>query len=174
MKNLLAANIVKDNKRSREMKKVLQAQIHNSLDVGWEEKDIIVICNFDFEYMGVKSIKVDLNKTCLTGTKLFATKYVFDNNMHEGQMVDAHEHGKGFLSNSRLSISLFESLPAVIRGELAPSGGCHLLLPPALYSFHTQSVLTTDEYICYSQLNFLITRFHTYVHTCLFCCGSHL
>lgn len=91
MKNLLAANIIKDNKRSREMKKVLQAQIHNSLDVGWEEKDIIVICNFDFEYMGVKSIKVDLNKTCLTGTKLFATKYVFENNMHEGQVVWSHD-----------------------------------------------------------------------------------
>lgn len=95
MKNLLAANIVENNKRSGEIKTLLKAQVHNSLDVGWKPENIILVTNFNFEYMGIKSYNTELNKTCLTGTKLFALKYVFDNNLHkeEGlkEMVWSHD-----------------------------------------------------------------------------------
>ena len=91
MKNLLSANIVNDDDRSQQIKQLLKAQVHNSLSVGWDRKDIIIIANFDFEYMGVHSVNVELNKTCLTGTKLFATKYVFENNLHKGRVVWSHD-----------------------------------------------------------------------------------
>lgn len=91
MKNLLAANIADQSKRAQKIEQLVKAQIHNSLDLGWSRNNIILVTNFDFEYMGVKSIKIDLNTTCLTGTKLFATKYVLDNNLHEGRIVWSHD-----------------------------------------------------------------------------------
>jgi len=91
MKNLLAANIVKEDHRSKEIKNLLRAQVHNSLEIGWPVKDIIIVTNFDFEYMGVKAHKTELNKTCLTGTKLFALKYAFDNHLNELQMIWGHD-----------------------------------------------------------------------------------
>jgi len=91
MKNLLAANIVENNSRSKEIKTLLKAQIHNSLDLSWPIEDIIIIANFDFEYMGVKTIKTELNQFCLTGTKLFALKYVLDNNINQSQVIWSHD-----------------------------------------------------------------------------------
>lgn len=91
MKNLLSANIVKQDKRSKEIKTLLEAQVHNSLDLGWSKDDIIIISNFEFEYMGIKSIVADLNKTCLTGTKLFALDYVLKNNINNGKIIWSHD-----------------------------------------------------------------------------------
>lgn len=91
MKNLFSANIVDTNKRSREIKTLLKAQVHNSLDLGWDAKDIIVISNFDFEHMGVHAIKTNLNEKCLTGTKLFAMNYVFENKLDRDEIVWSHD-----------------------------------------------------------------------------------
>jgi len=85
MINLLAANIVEDNARSREIKTLLKAQVHNSLDIGWHSENIIIVTNFDFEYMGIKAHRTELNTTCLTGTKLFAVKYAIDNNLYDSE-----------------------------------------------------------------------------------------
>lgn len=91
MKNLLSANIVKKNKRSEEILTLLKAQIHNSLDLGWDKKDILVVSNFDFEYMNVKSFNIELNKTCLTGTKLFGLEYIFDMGYDQNETVWSHD-----------------------------------------------------------------------------------
>lgn len=59
---------------------LLKAQIENSIQVGWDTQDIVLLTNFDFEFMDVKAIQVDLNEFCLTGSKIFGLKWWFDNN----------------------------------------------------------------------------------------------
>jgi len=80
MKNLMVANLRERGRYSFEnVDRLLKAQIENSVEVGWEEEDIILVANFDYEYMGVKTQKTDLNKHCFTGSKMFAVKWVFEN-----------------------------------------------------------------------------------------------
>ena len=38
---------------------LIKAQIDNSLDCGWDPKDIIIATNFNFEYRGVKTYTMD-------------------------------------------------------------------------------------------------------------------
>lgn len=60
---------------------LLKAQIENSLDLGWKSEDIIILANFEFEFMNVKTKIISLNDFCLTGSKCFGVKYIFDNNL---------------------------------------------------------------------------------------------
>jgi len=82
MKNLLTANC-RDDGHSRYSKEkfivLLKAQIENSLDLGWKSKDIIILANFEFEFMGVKAIVIPLNDFCFTGSKIFSVKWLFEN-----------------------------------------------------------------------------------------------
>jgi hypothetical protein len=80
MKNLLVANKQKNKRYRRENIEILvNAQIENSIDLGWKPEDIILISNFDFEFKTVRAINVDLNEFCLTGSKLFALKWLLEN-----------------------------------------------------------------------------------------------
>jgi hypothetical protein len=91
MKNFIIANKSKSSRYKFENIEILiKAQIENSLELGWKEKDIIFIANFDYDFMGVKSIKTDLNKECLTGSKMFGMKYLFDNNL-VNDIIWAHD-----------------------------------------------------------------------------------
>lgn len=90
MKNLVAANYRDGGKASKdELDQILKAQIENSLELGWKKKDLIVITNFPFSFMSVKARVVDLNKSCLTGTKMYAVREVFNNG--EKDVVWAHD-----------------------------------------------------------------------------------
>lgn len=87
MKNLLVANVQNDNHPRYSKHKfsiALQAQIENSLNLGWKKNDIIILSNFDFEYMGVKAIVIGLNDFCFTGSKMFAIKWYFENSDYDG------------------------------------------------------------------------------------------
>jgi len=83
MKRLIAANL-QPNSKSRynpeRLKLMLRAQIHNLLEVGWKKQDIILLANFDFEFMGIKAEKIKFNDFCLSGSKMWAVKFLFDNN----------------------------------------------------------------------------------------------
>jgi hypothetical protein len=81
MKNFMIANLTKKRYSKDNIKILLKAQIDNSLELGWKKEDIILLANFNFEYMEVKSIKKDLNSFCFTGSKMFGIKYLFDNNL---------------------------------------------------------------------------------------------
>ena len=39
--------------------KLIKVQIDNSLECGWDPKDIIIATNFDFKYKGVKTYVLD-------------------------------------------------------------------------------------------------------------------
>jgi len=82
MKNLMIANLSLNKRYSlQKINTLLEAQIENSLALGWRTKDIILLANFDYKFMGVKSQKIPLNEKCLTGSKMFGLKYLFDNDI---------------------------------------------------------------------------------------------
>lgn len=59
MKNLLIYINPVDKKFSPEHEDLTRIQIDNSLDLGWNVEDILLVTNFDYSYKGVKSIIVD-------------------------------------------------------------------------------------------------------------------
>jgi len=69
---------------------LLHAQIENSFDLGWKKEDIVILSNFDFEYRGIKAYQTPLNKSCLTGSKVFGLKWYF-NNGADDEPVWAHD-----------------------------------------------------------------------------------
>ena len=91
MKNFIVANRNDNSKRYKKEKieVLINAQIDNSIELGWNPENIILISNFDYEFMGVKAIKADLNKFCWTGSKIFALKWYFEN--YKDDMVWAHD-----------------------------------------------------------------------------------
>jgi len=92
MKNLIVANLNKNNPRWAKERLVsyIKAQVHNSIDLGWDPRDLILIVNFDDIFMGVNSINVSLNGFCFTGSKVFAVKWVMDNKITE-DVIWAHD-----------------------------------------------------------------------------------
>lgn len=89
MKNLIAVNFPKNSKKTQELELITKVQIENSLELGWNKKDLIVISNEDFEFMEVKSKKIEMNKKCLTGSKMYAIRDIFLNG--EVQTVWSHD-----------------------------------------------------------------------------------
>jgi len=100
MKNLLVANFkegkslsLRHDRKRRERKdnlvRLVTAQIKNSISVGWEPEDIILVTNFDYEFMGVKSIALELNEKCLTGSKMYAVRGVLEKDLAD--VVWAHD-----------------------------------------------------------------------------------
>lgn len=91
MKLFMIANESKNKRYKFEnINILLKAQIENSLELGWIAKDIILLSNFDYEFMGVKSVNISLNKNCLTGSKMYGMKYLFENNM-VNDIIWAHD-----------------------------------------------------------------------------------
>ena len=92
MKNLMVANKQENSNRYKRenIERLLKAQIENSLELGWKLEDITVLANFDFEYMGIKSIIADLNESCLTGSKIFGLKWFFERH-NEDDIIWAHD-----------------------------------------------------------------------------------
>ena len=88
MKRLLVANVRKAGRYSEEnTRRLLSAQIENLTEVGWETEDIILIGNLEFEFMGVKVTKSEMNKHCFTGSKMFAVQYVMENDINKGDTI---------------------------------------------------------------------------------------
>jgi len=80
MKRLLVANVQKQGKRYTQDKIeiLMKAQIENMIEIGWQTSDIILLSNFNFEFMNVKATLIPLNDFCFTGSKMFAIKWLFD------------------------------------------------------------------------------------------------
>lgn len=83
MKNVLVANYQESKGNSakhypkEELEKELKAQIENSLQLKWNPKDIWVVTNFAFSYMGIGAFYLPLNQNCLTGSKSFVMRELF-------------------------------------------------------------------------------------------------
>jgi len=82
MKNVMVANLLpKSRTNKEELVAMAQAQIENSLDLGWKPEDICLITNFDFEHAGVTAIKTNLNEHCSTGSKMFGIRWLVAQNL---------------------------------------------------------------------------------------------
>ena len=57
------------------IKVLLDAQILNSLDVGWLPKDIILTTNFDYNLYGVKAHRIEFNPLCPTASKMYGVRF---------------------------------------------------------------------------------------------------
>lgn len=86
MKNVLTCYLRKEKEKRdfRYFEPYLKAQIDNSIQLGWSTDSIILITNFDFEFMGIKAQNVDLNPgKCLTGSKTFSTLHLLKQGINE-------------------------------------------------------------------------------------------
>ena len=84
MKNVMVANVRKKSKNPADrLLTLIKAQIDNSLEHGWLQKDIILLTNFEFDYKGVVAIPITLNDFCLTGSKVFGVKWLMENTSYE-------------------------------------------------------------------------------------------
>jgi len=90
MKNFMVANLTRGRYKVDNIQLLIKAQIDNSLKLDWRQEDIILLTNFDFEFMGVKAINDKLNSSCFTGSKMFGMKYLFDNNLID-ENIWAHD-----------------------------------------------------------------------------------
>jgi len=83
MKNVIVANYRDSKKGSAKrypkeaLETELKAQIDNSLELGWDPKDLWVVTNFSFCHNGIGSFSLPLNEKCLTGSKSFAMRELF-------------------------------------------------------------------------------------------------
>lgn len=74
----MVANCRGDGARKR-LERMLDAQVHNSIELGWELHQIVVLSNFPYEFMGVRADQVPLNEFCLTGSKMFGLRWLLGN-----------------------------------------------------------------------------------------------
>jgi len=82
MKNLMTHT--NPSREFGEYKRLIEAQIDNSLHMGWDKKDIIIATNFPYEYAGIKSVVVP--DSCFferrpKASKLLVIDYMFDHEM---------------------------------------------------------------------------------------------
>lgn len=93
MKMLMVANVREGHKNYsiEQMCTLLRAQIENSIEVGWYPPDIFILANFEFEFMGVRVIRIELNDFCWTGSKCFGIEWLWDHGYHLGQAIWAKD-----------------------------------------------------------------------------------
>lgn len=94
MKNLLIYINPVDKKFSQEHEILTKIQIDNSLKLGWKKEDLMLVTNFDYEYRGVRAIKVsdyevfDQNRS----TKIPAILELFEKSLIEDDIYWFHDH----------------------------------------------------------------------------------
>ncbi len=78
MKNVMVANYRPGAAAgAHQLEKWLDAQIDNSLMLGWKPDDVIVIANFAYQRAGIRATPAELNRSCLRGSKVFAMDFLF-------------------------------------------------------------------------------------------------
>lgn len=81
MKNVIVANFPSNGYKAAELMKITQAQSEVSKFFGWKEEDFIIVSNKDKCCNFGTWVRADLNKSCLTGSKLFAVEFLYENNI---------------------------------------------------------------------------------------------
>ncbi|HEX3655326.1 MAG TPA: hypothetical protein VHV55_05960 [Pirellulales bacterium] len=93
MKNLLVANWQPGERVTRgDLEQLLDAQLENSLALGWSPDDLLVVTNFPYRRGRVRRIADDLNTHCMRGSKMFALARLFETGAIAGDdVVWAHD-----------------------------------------------------------------------------------
>jgi len=93
MKNLLTY-ISPSKDFNPEHKMAVKIQIDNSLSLGWNREDILLITNFDYEYRGVKSVVVGDENYCSfrwPATKIYTIVSLFKTGLIEKGLYWYHD-----------------------------------------------------------------------------------
>lgn len=92
MKNLLIYTS-KEGKFDPENEVLAKIQVDNSRDLGWFNKDIMVVTNFDWEYQGVKSIVIPNVHSPVeyASNKAYVIKFLLDNGMLPDDLYWYHD-----------------------------------------------------------------------------------
>lgn len=98
MKNVIIYNKVPTSKFGGQknddvIKYYLETQIDNSIFYGWDINDIIIATNFDFEYKGIKNIK--LNDVCeFSGynNKWYGLRELYNNHFNEDFWIHDYDN----------------------------------------------------------------------------------
>lgn len=79
MKNVMIANFQKVREASSldKLNTYLRAQIENSLKVGWRAKDILLLTNFEYEFLGVKARVVPMDPMRVICSMSFGLQALF-------------------------------------------------------------------------------------------------
>lgn len=107
MKNLLIY-INPDKKFTPEHETLTKIQIDNSLALGWATTDIILVCNFDYEYRGIRSTIVkdyealDQHRS----TKIFAINQLFSDGLITNDIYWFHDHDAFQLEHINLELNV--------------------------------------------------------------------
>jgi len=77
----MTANVNENNKRynKKNMIHLLNAQIENSIELGWNPNEIFIVANINHEFMGVRTFIAPMNDFCFSGSKMFALKWAYEN-----------------------------------------------------------------------------------------------
>lgn len=77
MKSVLAVNCRPGGRISEDgLRELVDAQIENSLALGWSAHDILIVTNLDLDVPAIV-VRAPMNETCLTGSKMFALEHLF-------------------------------------------------------------------------------------------------
>lgn len=87
MKNMLAVNFRPKGKLSEaELRELIDAQIENSVALGWAARDMVIVTNLSLN-VPATVVPATLNDTCLTGSKMFALHHLFSLGLIRGDEV---------------------------------------------------------------------------------------
>lgn len=92
MKNLIVANFpAVGGKQVEVLERLIDAQIENSLELGWKAEDLVLCTNGEPD-LRVKSFVLPMNERCLTGSKMFAVESLFEMGViQEGDIWWVHD-----------------------------------------------------------------------------------
>ena len=71
---------------------LLNAQIENSIELGWAQKDIKVLTNFEYGFMGIKAKKIESNPLCPTASKMYGVRQVLEDEVVWSHDLDAWQN----------------------------------------------------------------------------------
>lgn len=77
-----------------EVSMLAKVQIENSLALGWQRRDILLVTNFPYEYNGIKAFEVDDRLRCEfsdTATKINVILYLLEYNLFGEELVWFHD-----------------------------------------------------------------------------------
>lgn len=92
MINFMVVNFVEKQGNSlNRLLRLLEAQVENSLELGWKPEEIVIISNIKYDRGEVVAIEAPLNDYCLTGSKMFGLQWWLKQNKSNGEVVWSHD-----------------------------------------------------------------------------------
>jgi hypothetical protein len=82
------------NVEAKEHERMAKIQIENSLRLGWKPEDILLVTNFEYEYMGVKSVVIGDENFCehfFPATKAYVIAELFNKGLIGDELYWYHD-----------------------------------------------------------------------------------